>query len=97
MSVKRKLLTTDEKVQILEEHKKTKALLQLSENNETDIARIVALRLILDDEAGELEISKAYNQDVKNSVKSYQEALSMIQQLEEFSKKKECTTSLQHL
>jgi hypothetical protein len=44
-----------------------------------------------------LEIPEAYNEDVKNSVKSYQEALSMIQQLEEFSKKKECTTSLQHL
>jgi hypothetical protein len=44
-----------------------------------------------------LEILEAYNEDVKNSVKPYQEALSMIQQLEEFSKKKECTTSLQHL
>jgi hypothetical protein len=40
---------------------------------------------------------EAYNEDVKNSVKSYQDAPSTIQQLEEFSKKKECTTSLQHL
>jgi hypothetical protein len=40
---------------------------------------------------------EAYNQDVKNLVKSCQEAPSTIQQLEEFSKKKECTTSLQHL
>jgi hypothetical protein len=46
------------------------------------------------EEEGELEIPEAYNEDVENSVKSYQEALSMIQQLEEFSKKKECTTSL---
>jgi hypothetical protein len=58
----------------------------------------VASRSTVDEEEeGELEIPEAYNQDVKNSVKSYQEALSMIQQLEEFSKKKECTTSLQHL
>jgi hypothetical protein len=49
------------------------------------------------DEEGESEIPEAYNEDVKNSVKSYQEALSMIQQLEEFSTEKECTTSLQHL
>jgi hypothetical protein len=33
------------------------------------------------DEEGELEIPEAYNEDVKNSVKSYQEALSIIQQL----------------
>jgi hypothetical protein len=66
-------------------------------NTETDIARTVASRSIVDDEEGELEIPEAYNEDVKNSVKSYQEALSMIQQLEEFSKKKECITSLQHL
>jgi hypothetical protein len=65
-------------------------------NTETDIARIVASRSIVDGEEGELEIPEAYNQDVKNSVKSYQKALS-IQQLEGFSKKKECTTSLQHL
>jgi hypothetical protein len=58
----------------------------------------VASRSIVDDEEeGELEIPVAYNQDAKNSVKSYQEALSIIQQLEEFSKKKEYTTSLQHL
>jgi hypothetical protein len=54
-------------------------------NTETDIARMVTSRSVVDDEEGELEI------------KSYQEALSIIQQLEEFSKKKECTTSLQHL
>jgi hypothetical protein len=64
-------------------------------NTETDITRIVAS--IVDDEEGELEIPEAYIEDVKNSVKSYQEALSMIQQLEEFSKKKTCTTSLQHV
>jgi hypothetical protein len=58
----------------------------------------VASRSIVDDEEeDELEIPEAYNQDVKNSVKSYQEVLSIIQQLEEFSKKKECATSLQHL
>jgi hypothetical protein len=58
----------------------------------------VASRSIADDEEeGELEIPEAYNEDVKNSVTSYQEAVSMIQQLEEFSKKKECTTSLQYL
>jgi hypothetical protein len=58
----------------------------------------VASRSIVDDEEeGELEIPKAYNQDIKNSVKSYQEALSIIQQMEEFSKKKEYTTSLQRL
>jgi hypothetical protein len=66
-------------------------------NTETDIARIVASRSTVDEEEGELEIPEAYNEDVKNSVKSYQEALSIIQQLEEFSKKKECTTNLQHL
>jgi hypothetical protein len=66
-------------------------------NTETDIARIVASRSTVDEEEGELEIPEAYNEAVKNSVKSYQEDLSMIQQLEEFSKKKECTTSLQHL
>jgi hypothetical protein len=66
-------------------------------NTETDIARIVASISTVDEEEGELEIPEASNEDVKNSVKSYQEALSMIQQLEEFSKKKECTTSLQHL
>jgi hypothetical protein len=67
-------------------------------NTETDIARIVASRSIVnDEEEGELEIPEAYNEDVKNSTKSYMEALSMIQQLEEFSKKKECTTGLQHL
>jgi hypothetical protein len=59
------------------------------------IARIVASRSIVDDEEeGELEIPEAYNEDVKNSVKFYPENLSMIQQLEEFSKKKACTTSL---
>jgi hypothetical protein len=58
----------------------------------------VASRTIVDDEkGGELEIPEAYNRDVKNSVKSYQETLSIIQQLEEFLKKKEYTTSLQHL
>jgi hypothetical protein len=68
-------------------------------NTETDIARTVASRSTVDDEEeeGELEIPEAYNQDVRNSVKSYQEAPSMIQQLEEFSKNKECTTSIQHL
>jgi hypothetical protein len=40
---------------------------------------------------------EAYNEGVKNSVKSYQEAPSTIQQLEEFSKKKEYAISLQHL
>jgi hypothetical protein len=65
-------------------------------NNKTDIARIVASRSIVDEEEGELEIPEAYSQDV-NSVKSYQEALWMIQQLEKISKKKECTTSLQLL
>jgi hypothetical protein len=44
-----------------------------------------------------LEIPEAYNQVVKNLFKSYQEVLSMIQQLEEFSNNKECTTSLQLL
>jgi hypothetical protein len=44
-------------------------------NTETDIARIVASISIFDDEEeGELEIPEAYNEDVKNSVKSYQEA-----------------------
>jgi hypothetical protein len=58
----------------------------------------VASRSTVDDEEeGELEIPEAYNQDVKNSVKSYQEAHSVILQLEEFSKKKEYTTSLKHL
>jgi hypothetical protein len=57
----------------------------------------VASRSIADGEEGALEIPEAYNQDVNNSVRSYQEALSLIQQLEEFSKKKECTTSLQYL
>jgi hypothetical protein len=57
----------------------------------------VASRSTVDEEEGELEIPEAYNEDVKNSVESYQEALSMIQPLEEFSKKKEGTTSLQHL
>jgi hypothetical protein len=67
-------------------------------NTETDIARIVASRSTVDDEEeGELEIGEAYNEDVKNSVKSYQETLSITQQLEEFSKKRVCTTSLQHL
>jgi hypothetical protein len=66
-------------------------------NTETDIARIVASRSVVAEEEGELEIPEAYSEDVKNSVKSYQEALSMIQQLEELSKKKECTTSLQNL
>jgi hypothetical protein len=66
-------------------------------NTETDIARIVASRSTVDDEEGELEIPEAYDEDVKNSVKSYQEALSIIQQLEEFSNKKVCTTSLQQL
>jgi hypothetical protein len=67
-------------------------------NTETDIARIVASRSTVDEEEeGELEIPEACNEDVKNSLKSYQEALSMIQQLEEFSKKKEGTTSLKHL
>jgi hypothetical protein len=66
-------------------------------NTETDIAGIVASRSTVDEEEGKLEIPEAYNEDVKNSVKSYQEELSMIQQLEEFSKKTECTTSLQHL
>jgi hypothetical protein len=66
-------------------------------NTETDIARIVASRSIVDEEESELKIPEAYTQDIKNSVKPYQEALSIIQQLEEFSKKKECTTSLQHL
>jgi hypothetical protein len=66
-------------------------------NTETDIARIVASRSTVDEEEGELEIPEAYKEDVKNSVKSYKEALSIIQKLEEFSKKKECTTSLQHL
>ena len=62
------------------------------------IARTVTSSSIVhDEEEGELEIPEVYSQDVKNSVKSYQEAISMIQQLEEFSKKKECTTSLQHL
>jgi hypothetical protein len=50
-------------------------------NTETDIARIVASRSTVDEEEGELEIPKAYNEDVKNLVKSYQEALSMIQHL----------------
>jgi hypothetical protein len=64
-------------------------------NTETDIARIVASRSIVDaEEGGELQIPEAYNEDVKNLVKSYHEALPMIQQLEEFPKKKECTTSL---
>jgi hypothetical protein len=37
-------------------------------NTETDIARIVASRSIVDDEEeGELEIPEAYNEDVKNS------------------------------
>jgi hypothetical protein len=66
-------------------------------NTETDIAKILASRSTVDEEEGELEIPEGTNKDVKNSVKSYQEALSIIQQLEEFSKKKECTTSLQHL
>jgi hypothetical protein len=66
-------------------------------NTETDIARTVASRSTVDDEEGELGIPEVYNEDVKNSVKSHQKALSMIQQLEEFSKKKECTTSLQDL
>jgi hypothetical protein len=67
-------------------------------NTETGIARIVASSSTVDDEEeGKLEIPKAYNEDVKNSVKFYQETLSIIQQLEESSKKKECTTSLQHL
>jgi hypothetical protein len=45
-------------------------------NTETDIARIVASRSIVnDEEEGELEIPEAYNENVKNSVKSYQEAL----------------------
>jgi hypothetical protein len=57
----------------------------------------VASRTTADYEEGALEIPAAYSQDVKNSAKSYQESLSMIQQLEEFSKKKECTTSLRHL
>jgi hypothetical protein len=50
----------------------------------------VASRSTVDEEEGELEIPE-------NWVKYYQKALSIIQQLEEFSKKKECTTSLQHL
>jgi hypothetical protein len=50
-------------------------------NTETDIARIVASRSTVDEEEGELEIPEAYSEDVKNSVKSYQEALSIIQQL----------------
>jgi hypothetical protein len=66
-------------------------------NTETDIARTVASRSTLDEEEGELEIPEAYNENVKNSVKSYQETLSMIQQLEEFSKKKVRTSSLQYL
>jgi hypothetical protein len=57
----------------------------------------VASRSTVDDEESELEIPEAYNEDVKNSIKSYLEAPSMIQQLEEFSKNKKCTTSLQHL
>jgi hypothetical protein len=55
----------------------------------------VASRSIVDDEEeGESEIPEVYSEDLKNSVKSYREALSMIQKLEEFSKKKACTTSL---
>jgi hypothetical protein len=44
-------------------------------NTETDISRIVASRLTVDEEEGELEIPEACNEDVKNSVTSYQEAL----------------------
>ena len=68
-------------------------------NNENDIARIVASRSIVDDDDEEdgLESPESYNQYVKISVKSYQESLLMIQQLEEFSKKEECTARLQHL
>jgi hypothetical protein len=41
-------------------------------NTETDTARTVASRSIVDDEEeGELEIPEACNEDVKNSVKSY--------------------------
>ena len=65
------------------------------------MVRILASRSVIDDdddeEEGELEIPEAYNQDVKISLKSYQESDSMIQQLEEFSKEEECTTGLQHL
>jgi hypothetical protein len=43
-------------------------------------------RWIVDNGEAELKIPEAYNQDVLNSVNSHQEALSMIQQLEEFSK-----------
>jgi hypothetical protein len=39
----------------------------------------VASRWTVDEEEGELEIPEACNEDVKNSAKSYQEALSMIQ------------------
>jgi hypothetical protein len=64
-------------------------------NTETDIARIVASISTVDgEEEGELQIPEVYSEDVKNLVKSYREALSMIQKLEEFSKKKACTTSL---
>jgi hypothetical protein len=59
----------------------------------------VASNSIVDDdeEEDELESPESYNQYVKISVKSYQGSLLMIQQLEEFSKKGECTTRLQHL
>ena len=57
----------------------------------------MASRATADYEEGALEIPEAYNEDAKNSVKFYQESLSMIQQLEEFSNKKEYTTSLRHL
>jgi hypothetical protein len=57
-------------------------------NKETDIARIVAPRSIVDDEdEGESAIPEAYSQDVLNSVKSYRGS----------SKQEECTARLQHL
>jgi hypothetical protein len=64
------------------------------------MVRILASISIIDEddeEEGELEIPEAYNQGIKISLKSYQESVSMIQQLEEFSKEEECITGLQHM
>jgi hypothetical protein len=43
----------------------------MSNHQIMNIARIVASRATVDDEGGELGIPESYNQDIKNSVRSF--------------------------